>query len=200
MRHLFAGMWLLVAGLSLAGCATSPYRLVPPGPVTAGTLSFTADDGWNALSGTSLKKNAGVWTRDGELLNRLIVLPDIEPGKTLFERPDEKAAIPPFRSDMLPHEIADLVESWLSKGFGEGETLVESSGLRPAAYGDQKGFAFDLALSLSEGPDYRGLVGGFVADGRLNLVIFLGALPYYFDRDSDLAAHLIASARHVPAT
>jgi hypothetical protein len=186
--------------LLLSGCATTPYRLVQPGPISAGTLTVTADGGWNALSGTTLKKNAGVWTRDGELLNRLIVLPDIESGKTLFERTDPKAAIPPFRSDMLPHEIAELVESWLSKAFGEGETLVQSSGLRPATYGDQQGFAFDLELSLSDGPDYRGIAGGFVVDGRLNLVIFLGAEPHYFDRDKEGAARLIASARHVSAT
>jgi len=195
--------WLIaacLAGLLLAGCAaTAPYRLIAPGPVIAGSLSVTADPGWNALGTIRLKKDAELWTRDGELLNRLIILPGIETGGTLFEKPDEKEAIPPFRADMLPHEIAELVESWLTKGFGEGESLVQSTGLRPATYGDRKGFAFDLTLALNDGPDYQGIGGGFVVDGRLNLVIFLAAVPYYFDRDREGAAALIASARHVAA-
>jgi hypothetical protein len=157
----------------------------------------TADAGWNAASNTDLKKGGVIWTRDGTLLNRLVLVPDIEPGGTLFEDAPKEASFPPFRADMLPHEIEALVSTWISKAFGEGESLVETSGLRPAPHGDARGFAFDLTLSLSEGPDYRGLVGGYVADGKLSLLIFFGATPHSFDRDRDRVAQLIASAHRV---
>jgi hypothetical protein len=187
---------VVIVVVCLVGCAS--YSRIMPGPVAAATISVAADDGWNALAATPLKKGGAMWTRDGELLNRLILLPDIEDGHTLLRRPDKKEAIPPFRADMLPHEIAELVEAWITKSFGEGESLVASSGLRPSTYGEQIGFEFELSVSVSDGPEYRGSAGGFVVDGRLNLIIFLAAVPHYFDRDRESAARLIASARYLP--
>jgi len=185
----------------VAGCAaTAPYSLLETGPVTVGTLQVDADAGWNAAAPALLRyqrQGAATWTRDGLLLNRMILIPDIGAGETLFKEPNKTAVYPRFRSDMLPHEVAALVESSLTKIFGEGETLTSSTNLRPATYGGVDGFAFEVALSFSDGPDYRGDVGGFIADGRLNLVIYLGAVPYYYDQHRERAERIIASTRRV---
>ena len=178
------------AVLLLAGCATTaPVLEIPAGPVTVGSLQFEVDRGWNASEPKIL------WTQDGPRLDAVVVYSDVREGEALERKAPKQAAYPVFRANMLPNEVAGLVESTLTKMFGEGEALVTSSGLRPQNFGAQKGFAFDLAVSVSDGPDYRGLAGGFVADGKLQLVMYLGAVPYYFDLRRDSAARIIASAR-----
>jgi hypothetical protein len=191
--------------LLLTGCATAPpYTELPAGPVTVGSLRFDVDSGWNAAgpkvlfvtNGTFRVQEGGpYWTRDGQVLDEIIVYPDIRDGETLEKKAPKQAAYPVFRASMLPNEVVELVESTLTKNFGEGAVLVTSSGLRPQNFGAQKGFAFDLALSASNGPDYRGLAGGFVADGKLQLAVYLAAVPYYFELHKDSAARVIASAR-----
>jgi hypothetical protein len=193
------------AVLLLTGCATTPpYTELPAGPVTVGSVRFDVDAGWNVAAPKIWLVSNGVlrvqeggpyWTRDGQQLDQIIVYPDIRDGEALEKKAPKQAAYPAFRANMLPNEIVALVESTLTKVFGEGDALVTSSGLRPQKFGDQKGFAFDLALSVSNGPDYKGLVGGFVADGKLQLAVYLGAVPYYFDLHRESAARIIASAR-----
>jgi hypothetical protein len=180
--------------LWLCACATAPaYVEIPAGPVTIGSLQLEVDAGWNGPSRTP--EGAVQWTRDGVLLDRVIVFSDIADGATLVQSASKQAAYPPFRGNMLPNEISALVEATLTKLYGEGDALVTSSGLRPQTFGTTKGFAFDVAVKLANGPDYRGLVGGFVANGKLELVVYLAAVPYYFDLHRERAANVIASAR-----
>ena len=181
--------------LVLSACATMtpPYTEIPAGPVSVGGLQLAVDAGWNRP--TAVTKGAVYWTRDGAGLDRIVVFPDIGDGQSLLPARSKSEPYPSFRATMLPNEIVALVESTLSKSFGEGETLVTSSGLRPQTFGGHKGFGFDLALSFSDGPDQRGLAGGFVADGKLELVVYLGAIPYYYDLHRERAARIIESTR-----
>ena len=183
--------WMVVgcALASLAGCAGNPMVELPAGPVTVGALQLDADAGWNA-GGNKL-----LWTQDGPRLDALLIYADIHDGEPLEKKAPKQAAYPPFRSNMLPNEIVAVVESTLTKVFGEGAAVVTSSGLKPQNFGSHKGFAFELAVAAAHGPDYRGIVGGFVANGTLQIVVYLGAVPYYFDLRRDSAARVIASAR-----
>ena len=192
-KSIFA---ILIAGYLLSGCVATPYTLVAPGSIDAGSLTVTAVDSWNQSSTSiSRRDDSLLWTRDGLLLDRLIIIPDVVDGEPLFEVRDESAALPPFQSDMLPNEIAELVESSIVKIFGEGEVSVETSGLRPEKFGPDTGMLFDLAVEVSDGPNYRGLTGAFISNEKLYLVIFLGAQPYYFDKHRESAEKLIKSAR-----
>jgi hypothetical protein len=53
---------------------------------------------------------------------------------------------------------------------------------------------FDFAASITESPDYRGLVGAFIVDDELYMVIFLAADPYYYDKYAARADAIIKSA------
>ncbi len=44
------------------------------------------------------------------------------------------------------------------------------------------------------GPDYRGSIGGFIADEKLYLVAYLAADPHYFDKHAARADAIIKSA------
>src|SRR5262249_10540449 len=137
---------------------------------------------------------------DGPQLDFLIVVADIADGATVFKAPSAKVVYPKFHASMLPNEVVSLVEASLTRHiFGEGESVVASSNLRPVQYRPDKGFAFDVKVTVSDGPDRNGVVGGFVADGKLNLVMFLAVVPYYYDKDRERAAAVIASARRAPS-
>lgn len=177
----------------LAGCVTG-YTLVEPGVQTLGPMRVTAGELWNRAPGTSTRANGQTWTQDGLLLDRLIIIPGVKDGETLFVSTNAAQALPAFHADMLPNEVQELVESSILKMFGEGSATVSTSGLRPQGFGDIGGFMFDLEAAVSESPNYRGLVGAFVDDSELYVVMFLAAEPHYFDKHKGTADALIRSA------
>ena len=188
----------VIAGLlALGGCVTG-YTLVAPGTVDLGALQVEADSPWNKAPGqfsTFTRKDAQVWTKDGLLLDRLIIIPGVPDGETIVYNPQEDAALPVFRADMLPNEIEELVESSIVKLFGEGQVSVSTSGLRPHRYGAERGVLFDIDVAVSDGPDYKGLAGSFIVDGSLYLMMYFGADPFYFDKHLAEAEAVITGAR-----
>ena len=188
----------LMVVLWCSACATTgpPFVAVGPGTVTAGSMQISADGAWNQESRTPTLKSGGqIWTRDGLLLDRLIIVPDIADGETIFVPRDKSEPLPSFSSDMLPNEVAELVESSVVGMFGEGAVTVETSGLRPHRFTTNRGFLFDLEVTVGDGPDYRGMAGGFIAGEKLYLVIFFGADPYYWKKHLPAAQQVIESAR-----
>ena len=193
---------VVAAAVAATGCASMSYTLVAPGTVSVGDLQVSAAQSWNkAPAGTTAsRKDAQVWTRDGMLLDRLIMIPAVPDGQPIFNTNDKEAALPPFRADMLPNEIEELTESSITKLFGEGESSVETSNLRPQRFGDDRGVMFNMDIKVTDSPDYKGLAGAFVADGKLYLMMFIAADPYYFEKNLAEAEALIAGAKRVAAT
>ncbi len=195
-RPLAAFLLLMV----MSGCVPQAFTLVTPGAVTVGSVTIQVEAGWNEVNPAYvayLRKGGATWTRDGLLLNRIIVVPSTAAGEPLFKEPKASAAYPKFRADMLPHEVAAFVESSLTKIAGEGEVLATSSNLRPARYGDAPGIVFDISLSFADAPEQRGVVGAFVIDDQLSFVAYLGAHPYYSERDRSRGEAIVASARRI---
>lgn len=188
---------IALAALVLGGC-TVPFTAVEPGPVTVADMQFSTQATWNQAASTMSpfsRKDAQVWTRDGLLLNRLLIIPAVPAGEPIFSVPSKTAALPVFRTDMLPNEIEELVESSMVKLLGEGASTVSTSNLRPVKYGERRGVMFDFTGRLTDGPDYKGLVGSVVANDQLYLMIYFGADPHYFDKHRDEAEAMIRSVR-----
>ena len=186
---------LAVVG-AMSACATG-YSLVTPGPVTVQDLHLLADSGWNKAPGMhtpSVRNNAETWTKDGMLLDRLVISPAIPDGQPIMVSRDKSAALPVFRADMLPNELEELVESSLVKMFGEGNAVVSTSNLRPFRYGETDGIRFSVEATVTDSPQYRGTVGAFVDKDQLYLMYFLAAVPYYFDKHRAEAEAIIQSA------
>lgn len=187
---------VVLLGLSLASCVS--YTLVSPGSATLSGLEVSTSQAWNRVPpqfSPSSRKDAQVWTQDGVLLDRLIIVPAVPDGEPIFRPASKAQALPAFRSDMNPKEIEELTESSITKLFGEGEVIAETSNLRPHTFGGRRGFLFDLQLAVNDGPDYGGIAGAFLVDGSLNIIVFLGARPYYFDKHKDEALAIIRGAR-----
>jgi hypothetical protein len=96
---------------------------------------------------------------------------------------------------MLPNEIEEFVESSVVRLFGESNATADTSGLRPHTFGANRGFLFDMNLTASEGPNYRGICGAFVNEEKLYLLLFLGAEPYYFEKHQAEVLSIIEGAR-----
>jgi len=187
----------LLATLLFLGACVAPYTLVAPGLVPVGGLQVQAGSGWNdapAHQRQYARSGSVAWTHDGLLLDRLVIIPGVPSGEPLLLARDKTAAMPVFKADMLPNEIEELVESSIVKFFGEGQAVVNTANLRPQRFGADAGIMFDLSATVTESPEYRGMVGAFIADDRLYVLYFLGAVPYYYDKHIGAAEAVIKSA------
>ena len=180
----------------LCGCATG-YTLVSPGAVTVSGIEITADAGWNRLPSHQLSWASGathVWTRNGLSLDRLVLIPDVEAGESIY-RNDSNTDYPVFQAGMSSDDIVELVDKTIEVAQGGNHTVVTTRQVRRQRFGADDGILFDLHAVVHDGPDYLGLAGAFVADGKLNIVYFLGASPHFYESQADSAEAIIASAR-----
>ena len=187
---------LFVLLVTLTGCV-APFSLVTPGVVAVENLTVQAGSGWNNApihQRQFARKQSVAWTKDGLLLDRLVMIPGVPDGEPLLVTRDKTAAMPVFRADMLPNEREELVESTIVKFFGEGQAVVNTENLRPHRFGDDSGVLFDLSATVTESPEYKGLVGAFIADDKLYVLYFLGATPHYYGKHIAEAEAVIKSA------
>lgn len=191
----FRGIALLLSVAVLGGCAA--YTLVPAGAVAVGDLQLTPGSAWDKAPSMALpnaRRGAAVWTRDGLMLDRLVIIPAVPDGEPLFRDREGDAALPTFAATMLPNELEELTESSVVKLMGEGNAAVSTSNLRPHRYGEHAGILLNLDASVSDGPDYKGLAGAFVAADQLYFMLYLAATPYYYDKYLPEVESIIKSA------
>lgn len=182
--------------LLLSGCIS--FTAVGPGEMNNSGLVVTTESAWNQAPmemSRLLRPDSRSWTRNGMFLDRLIIIPAVASGEPVFRQTSQSQALPLFDSTMLPNEIEELTESSIVKLFGEGGAVVETANLRPHRFGNNRGVMFDLEVSVSDGPDYGGLVGAMIVDNKLNLVIFLGAKPHYYEALIEQVTRIIEDTR-----
>lgn len=192
-----AARCIVIVAIALAGCVPA-YTLVNPGTVSVDGLTVDAPGLWNQAPGgltANLRDGAEMWTRDGPLLDRLVIIPAVPDGEALLVDRDRTAALPAFRADMLPNELEELAESTMVKYFGEGSSAVTTSNLRPHRFGAHRGVLFEIDAAVDDSPDYGGTAGAFIADDRLYMLLYLAARPYYYDKHLGDAEAIIRSAR-----
>ncbi len=196
-----AVLLVFAAGL-ISACATMSYESVLPGVNSLGALQVNADVGWNrvpAYSTPNARPESQTWTKDGLLLDRLVIIPAVKDGEPIFVSQDVAEALPPFRANMLPNEIEELTESTIVKMFGEGNAVVNTENLRPWGFAEHHGVMFDLAVAVTESPDYRGMVGAFIAEDKLYMILFVAATPHYYDKHiANVEALIKGAAIRVP--
>ena len=187
---------ILLFVIFTGGCVTG-FLAVVPGTIAVKDLNVNLSTTWNAAPATILpnaRKGAQVWTQDGLALDRIMIIPAVPDGETIFISRDKSAALPAFKSDMLPNELEELTESSLVKLFGEGNAVVSTSGLRPHRFGENRGVLFDFEASLTDSPDYRGMAGAFIANDLLYIMLYVAAEPYYYGKHVDEAKLIIETA------
>jgi hypothetical protein len=179
-----------------SGCVS--YTLIPAGTVGVGALQVSPTENWNKapkVHAPSLRKGSEMWTKDGRLLDRMVIISGVPDGESLIVSPRESAALPVFRADMLPNEIEELAESTFVKYFGEGNAAVSTENLRPHRFGEHRGIMFDLTAVVTESPVNKGTVGAFIVDEHLYMLFFIASTPHYYDKHIESAQELIKGAR-----
>jgi hypothetical protein len=175
---------------AVAGC-TGAYSLVAPGRVAIDDeFSVKSTIAWSELT----YGERHLWTVDGAGLDAIWFYAGIADGEALIANVDQDEDAPRFDADMRPSEVMELVVDSLSRA---GAVNVEASGLRPAAFGAMSGYRFELTLQTAEGLIKRGLAIGTIDDAKLQLIVYLAAGLYYYDKYRDEAESIFASVEMI---
>jgi hypothetical protein len=182
--------FLLVA---LAGCGGAGGPLVRTGTNPAGgKLLIDSPIEWTRVVNAPRMQ---MWTIDGELLNRLYLIPTVREREYIFlgerqtkRRPDGAFYHRGLRAD----EIRDLILDGLRAA---GIVNVVARDLRPATFGRHEGLRFEVSMSNEEGLRYRGMVAAFEHEKGLALALFLAPAEYYYPRDADNVARMLDTLR-----
>lgn len=186
-------MLALISLLSmLAACAGGGGRLVKPGPNAAGgKLMIDSEMEWTRMSASRYQ----LWTMDGELLNRLYLVPRVREREFIFlgqrqtkRRPDGAFYHRGLRAD----ELRDLILDGLR---ASGTANVEATDLRPARFGNHDGLRFEFSLANPEGLRYRGMAAAFEHEKGLALAIFLAPGEHYYPRDAEKVSKMLETLR-----
>ncbi len=169
MRALISCLILL---LFVSACAY--LRVVEP------ERQNIADRYWvtTPITWTGMPSAGGeTWTINGTALDELNLLAGVEPGDSLVS-PEEGAESPPtFKAGMRANEVMELVTDSLAyKGF----TRVKGSKLRPAKFGQLRGFRFEFIFTSTDGLRYAGKAIGAVDGDELHLIVFSAPFSHYF--------------------
>jgi hypothetical protein len=178
--------------LALAACAGGGGRLVKPGPNPAGgRLMIDSEMEWTRMSASRYQ----LWTMDGELLNRLYLIPRVREREFIFlgqrqtrRRPDGAFYHRGLRAD----ELRDLILDGLR---ASGTANVEATNLRPARFGNRDGLRFEFSLANPEGLRYQGMAAAFEHEKGLAIAIFLAPSEHYYPRDAEKVSKMLETLR-----
>ncbi len=168
----------------LAGCVQ--YTLVEPKrQIAMERFSVQPTSAWNRRTADDNEQ----WTKDGIGLQTLMFFDEIPDGGTIY-KPIGDEKLPTFAANMRANDVVDLlIATMTARGVG----AVEPDNLRPFAFAELDGFAFDLAITSSTGGQYKGQAYGAIADDKLHLILYTGHAEYYFDKEKAEVDEIVKS-------
>lgn len=179
MRIRCIGAWLLL--LCLAACASTGYRTVLPGVNSLGQMQVTVDEGWLQVpvrEAPYLRQTSRIYTRNGVDIDRLVLIPGVNDGETLFR---DAPGLPAFRADMRPADTREITEASLVTLTGLQGATIDTGNPRPSGFGSHSGEIFDVVARSKSGQNYRGVAATVVAEERLYVMVYLAADPDPYD-------------------
>jgi hypothetical protein len=192
LRREFQALAILILVLSLSACGGAGGPLVRPGPNPAGgKLMIDSEMEWTRLQTTRYQ----LWTMDGELLNRLYLVPTVREKEFIFlgqrqtkRRPDGAF----YQHGLRPDELRDLILDGLRAA---GTANVEARNLRPAMFGTREGLRFEFSLANEEGLKFQGMAAAFEHEKGLSLAIFMAPAEFYYPRDEVKVSKMLDTLR-----
>jgi hypothetical protein len=169
--------------------------LIAPGPrpsIAGSKLSAKPAGEWNRLS-RSDGKNVEIWTRDGDLLNKVTFFGGIAAGKPLVREADKKRQpLPKVAGNMLITDIPGLLESTYRSQGAVNQMSIDSQ--EPAMLGGRKAIRFTYSFTRGEDEVRRkGEAIGALVDNKLYLVTYEAPALFYFDKDIEKYRQLAGS-------
>lgn len=165
--------------------------------VAKGTIAITPGLDWNRSSMRPSRRSEA-WTRDGINLNELTFFGAIEDGEPILRQGWASAEkLPRFKKDMLPTDIAELLEA-------TNRMVLESSvfklgKIEPAKLGSHDGVRFGYTYAAqNEDIERRGEATAAIVEGRLYLVNYVAPSLHYFDAYLPEVRAMVAGATIIP--
>ena len=192
LRRMLQTAVIVPICLLLAACSTGG-ALVKPGPtIASGKLMIDSEMEWTRVyTGTRYQ----LWSIDGELLNRLYLIPTVREKEFIFlgerqtkRRPDGAF----YHRGLRPDELRDLILDGLRAA---GTANVEARDLRPATFGNREGLRFEFSLANEEGLKFKGMAAAFEHEKGLSLAIFMAPSEYYYPRDEAKVSKMLGTLR-----
>lgn len=170
----------------LSACTSN--GLVRPGTTRIDGLILRPSMDWTQRG----VKGERQWTVDGPQLNALEIYTEIKDGEHIFKlnirnKRDEGLR---FRSNMNTLELQELIIAGLKEA---GAVDPQSQQLAPTKIGQLDGFRIQLRFANAQGLRYRALGIGFIADQRLQFLLYYAPAEYYYQRYEAEVERLFAS-------
>lgn len=175
------------------GACTQSYSMVAPGVNSAANgMSVSPASYWNKSSSEPVKKKSAIWTTDGFTLDSVTFYSGIADGESLLELHGKDDALPVFRADMLPNEVAEMIEATYVSRYG---SEFELTSLKPRAFGGTQGFEIEYNyMNQGDLVQRRGKVAGAIKNGTLYLIMYEAPAMYYFNKNLADADRIMNSA------
>jgi hypothetical protein len=175
------------AVLLLSGCAA--YNLVEPHQDEEVCELYSVESGikWSELA----RGDVLLWTVDGAELESIRFISEIREGVAIMDITEQKHETP-FRPDMSETELVDAIVDAFSLS---GAQQVEARDLRPAPFGSEQGFRFEVGFTDENGLHKEGAVVGAIVDEALYLIIYTAAKLHYFPKYRDEFEGIVNSIR-----
>jgi hypothetical protein len=159
-------------------------------------MRVTIGEGWlRAPAGVIPEERSSSRTLTRETLerDRLMLIPGVSDGQSIFRDQDNANPLPLFTENMNSEQIAAMVGQSMQQALWNGGATVAIKDARDHGYSGITGFVFDLEVNMPSGPDHKGAAGGFVYKDRLYVIIYSAESPEYFDGHIDVVRQLIDS-------
>ncbi|MEM7541367.1 MAG: hypothetical protein AAF384_07235 [Pseudomonadota bacterium] len=178
--------------LGLAACAPQ-YAVVENTQQQIGPLGVNPTQQWNEVPKTHSIGRKPTWTVNGVTLDSLTFFVDVKDGEALLSsQGKEDKSYPTYASDMLPHELVEMVEKTFAVELSAN--ISESGELAPVTFGGQPGFEFEFRYITPDELKRRAYVIGAIKNETLNVVVFQAAALHYFDKILPSARSMLRGA------
>lgn len=153
-----------------------------------GDFSVTPQNAWAMLSDE--KDENAWWTIDGSGLNDRHFWHISTGVFHLLPRKDDGSVV--FTANMLPDDIMEAITRVVAQS---DYRQVQSSGLKPASFGNEQGFRFNLTFTSQDGLQYKGVVLFAPLRNKIDAVVFSAPQEYYFDHYAPAVESIFSSIR-----
>ena len=158
-------------------------------------MRVTLGSGWQRAPGSEVpekKAVAKVYSRDSLETDRLILIPNVDVGDSIFrEMPGMQ--LPVRSAGASEADIADFVAASLQAVLWQGGAIIEASNVRPHGFVGIPGLLFDLEADLPGAANQRGTAGAFIHEERLYITVFLAQSPGSWERHREDAQAVVES-------
>jgi hypothetical protein len=189
---------IICIAIALVACVPQ-YQLVRASSTTVAgkTMRVKPVSAWNRIPANS--RDIGtqeIWTQNGPILDTLDFVGGVPDGGLIIDQhSNETHKIPRFHSNMIPQDLASLLESYYRIKLGA--TIFETTSLKPTTFLGADAIQPDFNYLFGDEVKRRGRAVMAIVNGKLYFAVLSGAALHYFDAELPEFEKIVATAQVV---